>query len=416
MKKKEQFHLDNFYIRQKKWFINAVVSIPMRLFSKYFRDKKLWVFGCWLGKRYDDNSRYLYEYILKFRKDIKAVWISKDSQIVNTLRLNGHNAVYAYSKEGKKMLRKGGVFFCTNGLDDFSEICPVYGATIVKLEHGACPIKKVGFMLRDEKLGVKTIIKNVLRKIKYGLFFWDYFDYCVVTSKECIRFRMEEFGIFDKKRYIMTGLPRNDVLKHPEFFNVTRPNQLDNSSKNILILLTYRPYENSVLSDLLTDWESDLNFIEILEKNNYKIVIKLHNMDNLSKPFIPKSNNIIVLESSDVSSTQELLLYSDMLITDYSSCAMDFAILNRPLLFYAPDIKEYNKDNGLIKTWRDFYKSDYVIKHGKELKNKVTDIIIGKIKGLDCTKYIEDRCEDRKIRDSIYCDNVINAIDNSIIK
>ena len=45
----------------------------------------------------------------------------------------------------------------------------------------------------------------------------------------------------------------------------------------------------------------------------------------------------------------DLLLISDILITDYSSCAGDFAYLNRPVLLYQDDFEQYTTlDRGLI--------------------------------------------------------------------
>ena len=40
---------------------------------------------------------------------------------------------------------------------------------------------------------------------------------------------------------------------------------------------------------------------------------------------------------------------SDILITDYSSTLTDFAILERPALFFAYDYEEYYKTRGLYK-------------------------------------------------------------------
>ena len=37
----------------------------------------------------------------------------------------------------------------------------------------------------------------------------------------------------------------------------------------------------------------------------------------------------------------ELLLVSDMLLTDYSSCAMDYCLLDRPVFMYMADYDEY---------------------------------------------------------------------------
>ena len=37
----------------------------------------------------------------------------------------------------------------------------------------------------------------------------------------------------------------------------------------------------------------------------------------------------------------DLLLIADMLITDYSSCAGDYALLKRPMVLYQADRQEY---------------------------------------------------------------------------
>ena len=47
-------------------------------------------------------------------------------------------------------------------------------------------------------------------------------------------------------------------------------------------------------------------------------------------------------------SLNELLLISDLLITDYSSCIFEAALLSLPMIFYAFDEEEYTRD-------RDFY-------------------------------------------------------------
>ena len=52
----------------------------------------------------------------------------------------------------------------------------------------------------------------------------------------------------------------------------------------------------------------------------------------------------------DVSSwpeTNELLLITDLLITDYSSIGGDFVLLGRPVIFYQPDRGDYDRDRGL---------------------------------------------------------------------
>ena len=49
----------------------------------------------------------------------------------------------------------------------------------------------------------------------------------------------------------------------------------------------------------------------------------------------------------------DLLFASDLLITDYSSIVFEYASLDRPMLFYAPDLEEYVAEPRLLRGLRD---------------------------------------------------------------
>ena len=55
-----------------------------------------------------------------------------------------------------------------------------------------------------------------------------------------------------------------------------------------------------------------------------------------------------LLNATDYPDMQELLLASDVLLTDYSSCMWDFSLMKKPCFLYARDINEYRGE-------RDFY-------------------------------------------------------------
>ena len=73
-------------------------------------------------------------------------------------------------------------------------------------------------------------------------------------------------------------------------------------------------------------------------------------------------------ESRDIN---ELLLITDVLITDYSSVIFDYALLNKKVVYFIYDYEEYKQDRGL---YFDF--DDYI--YGKTTKN--TDELIDAIK------------------------------------
>jgi CDP-glycerol glycerophosphotransferase len=56
---------------------------------------------------------------------------------------------------------------------------------------------------------------------------------------------------------------------------------------------------------------------------------------------LPPEAESLVLDASDYPDGGELLLAADVLVTDYSSLAFDFAATGRPLLFFTPDLEAY---------------------------------------------------------------------------
>ena len=83
----------------------------------------------------------------------------------------------------------------------------------------------------------------------------------------------------------------------------------------------------------------------------------------------------------------DLLLISDMLITDYSSSAGDFALLKRPLVLFQSDIKEY------IKYDRSFYfnmedSPYYIAENQQELEDIINELDEKKAKE-NCEKILE---------------------------
>ena len=58
------------------------------------------------------------------------------------------------------------------------------------------------------------------------------------------------------------------------------------------------------------------------------------------------------IDVSDHPDVNELLLVSDVLVTDYSSIIFEFALLDRPMLFFAPDLDAYERERGFYADYR----------------------------------------------------------------
>jgi CDP-ribitol ribitolphosphotransferase len=52
------------------------------------------------------------------------------------------------------------------------------------------------------------------------------------------------------------------------------------------------------------------------------------------------------IDVSDEKDIEDLMIVSDVLVTDYSSVIFDYYLLDRPLVFFAYDINEYSDGRG----------------------------------------------------------------------
>ncbi|MFD3922260.1 CDP-glycerol glycerophosphotransferase family protein [Streptomyces sp. NPDC058595] len=77
--------------------------------------------------------------------------------------------------------------------------------------------------------------------------------------------------------------------------------------------------------------------------DEYVLLVRAHYLESAALPVCPPGTVIDVSAHHDVS---ELLCLADALITDYSSIMFDYALLDRPMVFFAPDLDAYVAERG----------------------------------------------------------------------
>ncbi|MFI3325885.1 MAG: CDP-glycerol glycerophosphotransferase family protein [Clostridia bacterium] len=121
--------------------------------------------------------------------------------------------------------------------------------------------------------------------------------------------------------------------------------RFDNNAYICLYAPTFR--KGNSIEAYNIDYKSLIDVIEKKHKKKCIVLLKLHpNLLGIKLP-IEDLDNIITMKSN--SDLQELMILSDCLITDYSSCMFDAAYINKPCYLYASDFSEY------IKKERDVY-------------------------------------------------------------
>ena len=207
--------------------------------------------------------------------------------------------------------------------------------TIVQLWHAPGASKKFGGSVDIES-------RDILSKISENT------DYLIVTSEKIIGYYSEAFQMPESKIKAL-GLPRMDYYfeernleKLKEDF--CRKYDISNDKKIILYAPTFRDEEkyNNVFGYLdLEDFNAKLG-------NDYVLALRLHpKIKNFYKDDISSKGKYI--DVSGYESEQELMLISDVLITDYSSIMIEYSILNKPTVFFTYDLEEY------LKNERGFY-------------------------------------------------------------
>ena len=203
------------------------------------------------------------------------------------------------------------------------------------------------------------------------------FKYFICGAKKEYEYIKEKFG-YPEGNVIYTGFPRFDNLYN---------NNL--KEKQILIMPTWRSWlgrdRNNlnekidfVQTEYFKKWNNFLNneeFVNYIEKNEYIVHFYPHyNMRNFIKYFNIKSKNIIISDNTN-SDIQELLKESKLLITDYSSVFMDFAYMDKPVIFYQFDYNEYRK-NQLQEGYFNYERDGFgpVVKKQDELFNMLKEI------------------------------------------
>lgn len=374
--------------------INIVLFNLMRLLP--IRDNRLWVFGALEGKKYDDNSKYMYEYMLKFHsKEYKCVWLTNNRETLYDLRKRSFNVYLNSSLLGKWIQMRAGVAFYTHGLMDFGLFPLLGGAEIVALWHG------LGFknIYNGKYSGWKLKAKKTLDH----LFSWTYRTITPVTSNYSVDWARRMFTLNASNIYI-TGQPRNDVFKAIDRNRILHSIGIDSKKKVVAYMPTYRnpAMGENAMSNIVKNLYYNKTLSDALTKNNFFFLVKLHPLT----PHIdlPPRDNFAVISYREVSDNQQLMGACDVLVTDYSSCFVDFALLKRPLIFYLPDVDEFfKKSEKLDKEFFNLAKENMAVSVD-ELADKIIE------QSLDAVFATNNIFEDVSINNTCYSENVYNVV------
>lgn len=251
-------------------------------------------------------------------------------------------------------------------LDDFYGLTSAMkvreGQELVQLWHGSGAFKKFGFSRIETGDNIKSVHTGYRKYTK-----------AIVTAEPIRQCFAEAFDI-DVEKVQAVGSPRTDIFFDEASIEATRKKvyEIYPELKNKKVVLIAPTYRGRKVEDAHYDFDI-LNVEQLLEdlRDEYQIIVKWHPaLYNNIKRGLCKYNSDKVIDASPYNDINDLLLVSDILVTDYSSVIFDWYLLNKPIVYFTYDLDEYEKDRGLYYEF-DEYVYGTVAKNYTELVDAI---------------------------------------------
>lgn len=321
------------------------------------RNPRKIVFGAWGGRQFSCNPKYLFQYLAP-RGEFVCVWVGDEALRDEVLK----TPCARFARKGSlaalwHCLTARIYAYNINWREDVIDFPRCRRVDIVYLTHGYAS-KYVGVKQFSGHGEVKVrkqslqFLRDALNKLEDWLF--GYGSWCSESSAfaEKIGLANQPF-IMSPEKMLGFGKPRAD------YFIWNRDNDAERLKQKEKIAQILGISSNKKWYVFVPTWRHDCAKVFSFTAMNHKVELRrlLANQDAViiekqhplvlrmcDLPFGFKDNVIVVSpEQSRRIDTQELMMASDRMITDYSSVYNDFVLLNRPVIHYAPDYEDFTQ-------------------------------------------------------------------------
>lgn len=333
---------------------------------KIRRDKHVILVGAWMGTKFADNSRYLYQYLFLNKNKFglkEVIWVTRDDKVNIQLNKLGYHSCLIGTQESNYWHLKAGIHIICNAYSDIPSFHPdidtklSFGVKKIQLWHGVGGIKAVGQASNNAKKvfsNKEKIVQNLLDSTIYKSLTspggWAN-AYILATGKKCAFANIAYSGC-SRNRIFISGYPRNckclKYLPEEEAFI----EKMKTYSGSILYLPTFRSDDSAYVHPLKDD-----RIRTLLREKNILWIEKPHTADLKGNAVVEAFENICNLDSSFDINT----IYNQVscVITDYSSVAFDAVYHQKPLVMYCPDIEKFRYgDVGFLIDFEKYFKDE----------------------------------------------------------
>lgn len=316
------FYLMSFLINFLKLFIKP--------------DDKLILFNSFAGRKYDDSPKAIFEAMKNDErfKGFHFVWAFHQPE---KFEVDGADVIKTDGFKYFKTALSARVWITNSSVErglSFKGKHTLY----VNTWHGT-PIKLMGTDISDDNQSFKG--KPSKRKTK---------DSPIDMMNSQSRYETEIFSrVFNipRERFIEVGLPRNDELANYtdiKRIELRKKLQIPIDAKVILYCPTFREYDKDKTLGVVQAPPVDFDKWRSVLGDNYVVLFRAHY--EVSK-VMDISDNEFIRDVTNYASLNELMIISDMLISDYSSIFFDYSIMDKPMFHFTYDYDKYEANRGM---------------------------------------------------------------------
>ncbi|UTR05631.1 CDP-glycerol glycerophosphotransferase family protein [Alkalihalobacillus sp. LMS6] len=318
----------NVVRRLTKLFFQASAKLPVK--------QKQVMFESYSGKQYSCNPRAIYEYLKEEKSSYNLIW-SVNKNFVKEFEERNIPYIKRLSLRWFFELARSRYWVTNSRMPNW--IQKPGHTTYMQTWHGT-PLKKLAADMDEVRMpgtDKDRYVENFHQEAKN----WDYLispnPYSTEIFKRAFAF---------EKTILETGYPRNDRLingnNEANIEALKKKLNIPLEKKVVLYAPTWRDHHNAGPGSYHFDLQLDLKRCQEQLGDDYVILIRLHSF--ITTPPNLSGYEGLVIDVTHSIDINELYLIADILITDYSSVFFDFAILRRPMIFFAYDLEEYRDD------------------------------------------------------------------------
>ncbi|EUJ34839.1 hypothetical protein PWEIH_16428 [Listeria weihenstephanensis FSL R9-0317] len=149
--------------------------------------------------------------------------------------------------------------------------------------------------------------------------------------------------LLDDARLLKLGVPRTDYYFDEATLALNKQIGLEKYGINGKKVLLYAPtFRDEALSE--TKLALDIAAMKQALGEEYKLLLKVH-PSMVSD--LEKTQDDFCVYADKETEIEALLPMTDVLITDYSSIPFEFSFFEKPMIFFAYDLEEYDGNRGL---------------------------------------------------------------------